>query len=121
MAPYPTKSEIDDMFEGLASGNNGLFFDNVVDDVDWTVMGHSPMGGNYRSKQEFREKTMGLLNSKVLKEKLTMRVKNVVGGGEDSFAAVELEADSVCRNGEARLGPLGGNADSGGVQGSRMI
>ena len=107
------------MFEGLASGKNSIFFDNVVDDVDWTVMGHSPFGGIYRSKQEFRDKTMGILNSKVLKEKLTMRVKNVVGGGEDNFAAVELEADSMCRNGGywVGLGDFDGHADEGAGQG----
>src|SRR4051812_22262250 len=45
MAPYPTASEIRTIFSALSyshpDGND--FFIHVLDNVDWTIMGHSPM------------------------------------------------------------------------------
>jgi hypothetical protein len=63
-------------------------------------MGHSPMSSVYTSKAEFRRKTLTYLAEKVLTEPLKICVVNVVGGGEESTAAVELKADAVCRNGK---------------------
>lgn len=88
------------MFSALATGDGPAFFANVVDDVDWTIMGHSPMSTTYTSKIEFQEKTLKYLNTRVLTESLTMRVVDVTGGGEDDGAAVEMKAESVCKNGE---------------------
>jgi hypothetical protein len=65
-------------------------------------MGHSPMSQVYANKTEFRQKTLQYLREKVLTEPLKMHVVNVVGGGEEDSAAVEMKADAnaVCRNGE---------------------
>ncbi len=91
------------MFGALATGD-GTFFANVVDDVDWKIMGHSPMSKSYNNKEEFQQQTLKYLAAHVLTEPLKMYIVNVIGGGDDGSAAVELKADSVCKNGKSFLG-----------------
>jgi len=100
MAPaYPTADEIHKIFDSLASGDLKTFFSHVDDNVDWRIMGHSPMSDHYHDKADFQKRTLGVLNDNVLKEPLRVYVVNVQGGGESDQAAVELKADSVCKNG----------------------
>jgi uncharacterized protein len=104
MAPaYPTADEIHKIFDSLASGDLKTFFSHVDDNVDWRIMGHSPMSDHYHDKADFQKRTLGVLNDNVLKEPLRVYVVNVQGGGESDQAAVELKADSVCKNGECAL------------------
>ena len=100
MAPYPTKAEIQSMFEALATGDGPGFFAHVEERVDWQIQGHSPLSRVYDGKQDFFDGTIKLLNSRVLKEPLRMKTVNVVGGGDDAQAVVEMKADSVCKNGK---------------------
>lgn len=100
MAPYPTIPEIRELFANLSNGQGSVFFDRVIDNVDWVIRGHSPMSGEYKSKQDFQAKTLKVLDGQLLKKPLAMYVDNVVGGGEQSQAVVEMHADSECRNGE---------------------
>ena len=37
------------LFENLSTGNATTFFENVADDVHWTVMGTHPLAGVYKS------------------------------------------------------------------------
>lgn len=99
MAPYPTIPEIRELFANLSNGQGSVFFDRVIDNVDWVIRGHSPMSGEYKSKQDFQAKTLKVLDGQLLKKPLAMYVDNVVGGGEQSQAVVEMHADSECRNG----------------------
>lgn len=100
MAPSP--SEIRTLFANLSSRENQAnFFNRVSDNVDWWIVGSTPMSGTYNSKKAFLDATIEILNGKVLDGPLTMRTVNVAGGGPDSeWAAVELQAiDATCRNG----------------------
>lgn len=98
----PSVSEIKQIFEPLSiQGSQSKYFDHVADDVDWTIMGHSPMSGRYTSKKEFVDATLTVLREKVLTEPLRMKVVNVIAG-DGEWAAVEMEAiDAVCKNGES--------------------
>lgn len=58
------------------------------------------MSGSYNSKHDFQAKTLKVLDSQILKEPLAIYVDNVVGGGEQDQAVVEMHADSYCKNGE---------------------
>jgi uncharacterized protein len=116
MSPYPTIAEIHSLFANLSNGQGPLFFSRVVENVDWIIRGHSPMSGQYTSKADFQAKTLGLLNEKVLTAPLKMYVDNVVGGGEQDQAVVEMHADSVCRNGECTVF-LAGKGKSGRMEG----
>ena len=45
------------LFENLSNGKTNAFFDRVVDDVHWTVMGTHPLAGVYNSKADFLNHT----------------------------------------------------------------
>ena len=46
----------------------------------------------------WKKNALGTINA-VLKEPLKLRVRNVVGGGDQAWAVLELEANGVCKNG----------------------
>jgi uncharacterized protein len=48
-----TSDRVREIFKGLEKGDGAAFFEQVADDVDWTVMGTHPLAGNYRSKEAF--------------------------------------------------------------------
>lgn len=50
------------------------------------------------SKESWKKGALGTVN-KVLKEPLQLKVINVVGGGDQDWALVELEANAICKNG----------------------
>lgn len=53
---------------------------------------------DWRHIAAWRETALGTIQ-KVLRDPLTMHVVNVVGGGDQDWALVELEANGVCKNG----------------------
>ncbi|KAI9879772.1 MAG: hypothetical protein M1830_007214 [Pleopsidium flavum] len=97
--PYPSRREISEIFAGMAAGNYKDFFAHVIDDVDWTVMGHHPLAGQYTNKAAFQKDTLQRLGA-IMEKPLQMEVRNVVGGGDEEWAVVELIATSTCKNGE---------------------
>ena len=96
---YPKIPEIRELFTNLSNGQSSVFFDRVIDNVDWVIRGHSPMSGKYTSKAEFQAKTLQVLNNRLLKEPLAFYIDNVVGGGDQDQAVVEMHAYSTCKNG----------------------
>ncbi|KAL2820925.1 hypothetical protein BDW59DRAFT_150515 [Aspergillus cavernicola] len=93
----PSKDDIHAIFEPLSRGEILTFFENVADDVDWTVKGtFFEMAGHYTSKKDLREK-MKVLNA-VFATPLKLVVKHILWDG--LYAAVELRAeDTYCKNG----------------------
>ena len=47
---------------------------------------------------DWKKNALGVIN-KILKEPLKLQVKNVIGGGEQDWAVLELAANGVCKNG----------------------
>jgi len=86
------------LFENLSTGNASAFFDNVADDVHWTVMGTHPLAGVYKSKDEFLKKTFERLD-KVLKGGVILKVDHVFVSGDT--AVVEMNQTSTALNGKA--------------------
>jgi hypothetical protein len=43
---YPSQAQIGKIFGYLTAGNYTAFFANVIEDVDWSVMGTHPLAGN---------------------------------------------------------------------------
>ena len=100
MAPYPTREEITSLFKNMETGNYGKMFERISTNVDWTVMGTHPCAGRYTSLQEFQQGTLARLG-KIMKEPgLRLMVRNVIGGGEQEWATVELVAKAECKDGE---------------------
>jgi uncharacterized protein len=86
------------LFENLSTGNASAFFDNVVDDVHWTVMGTHPLAGVYKSKDDFLKKTFERLD-KVLKGGVILKVNHTFVSGDT--AVVEMNQTSTALNGKA--------------------
>ena len=72
------------------------FFDQVADDVDWTVEGTHPLAGRYLGKQAFVDATFGRLAG-VLSDGVHLEVENVFVDGD--AAIVELYSKSTTNEG----------------------
>jgi ketosteroid isomerase-like protein len=83
---------VESLFANLENGKSGAFFEQVADDVNWTVMGTHPLAGTYHTKADFLAHTFGRLN-KILKEGVVLRVINILVDGDS--AAVEMESLST--------------------------
>ncbi|KAI0973195.1 hypothetical protein F4678DRAFT_478379 [Xylaria arbuscula] len=94
----PTVQQIQALFEPFSRGDGPSFFNNVVDNVDWTVQGaHCKIAGHYKSKAEFHEGTRALSSTWAAPIKLV--VQDVLLDGNK--AAVELKAvDTTTKNGQ---------------------
>jgi ketosteroid isomerase-like protein len=86
------------LFENLSTGKASTFFDNVADDVHWTVMGTHPLAGVYKSKEDFLKNTFERLD-KVLKGGVIMKVDHTFVSGDT--AVVEMAQTSTALNGKA--------------------
>ena len=92
----PTIEYVNRLFENLSTGNGSAFFDNVADDVHWTVMGTHPLAGVYKSKEDFLKNTFERL---VLKGGVIMKVDHSLVSG--NTAVVEMTSTSTALNGKA--------------------
>lgn len=99
--PIPTRQEIHNHFQLMGEGRYDEFFIMIDDQVEWTIMGTSPMSQTFADLQDFRQKTLARLR-KILKDPgLMIKVKNVIGGGPDQeWASVELGAEAECIDGK---------------------
>jgi ketosteroid isomerase-like protein len=86
------------LFDNLSTGNANSFFDNVADDVHWTVMGTHQLAGVYKSKKDFLKNTFERLD-KVLKEGVILKVDHALVSGDT--AVVEMNQTSTALNGKA--------------------
>lgn len=99
MAPYPTRDEITSIFKHMETGEYDSTFARVRPNVDWTVMGTHPLAGHYTSLKDFQQATFARLG-KIMKDPgIRLMVRNVIGGGEQEWATVELVAKAECKNG----------------------
>ncbi|KAK5722419.1 hypothetical protein LTR15_005649 [Elasticomyces elasticus] len=94
----PSRSEIEKLASHLATSDPSAFFERVSPDVVWDVMGTHPAAGHFTSLESWKKGALGVINER-LKEPLKLKVVNVLGGGDQDWATVELEANSVCKNG----------------------
>ncbi len=92
ISPY----EVSALFENLQTNNQDTFFNQVSENVRWTVMGTHPLAGEYRSKQEIQGIFKRL--NKILKEGVVLQVKHVYLDG--GTAIVEMKCLSTALNGE---------------------
>jgi len=86
------------LFENLSTGMASAFFQNLTDDVHWTVMGTHPLAGVYKSKEDFLKKTFERLD-KVLKGGVILNVNHTLVSGDT--AVVEMNQTSTALNGKA--------------------
>ena len=59
------------------------------------------MGTRFRNLQEFQEGTFARLRQVLKNPPLKFAIRNIVGGGDQEWASVELMAkDAECKNGK---------------------
>jgi ketosteroid isomerase-like protein len=85
-----------EMFKGLEKGDGAAFFEQVADDVDWTVMGTHPLAGHYHSKKDFIAGTFAKL-AQVLPQGAQLHVEHLLV--KDDQAVVELHSLATAKNG----------------------
>ncbi|CAK4031573.1 Hypothetical predicted protein [Lecanosticta acicola] len=98
MPPYPTKPEIEELCSALATSDTSPFFSRVSPNVTWDVMGTHPAAGHFTTLQAWKDGALGAVQT-ALDGPLALKPTNVCGGGEQEWAAVELEANATCKNG----------------------
>jgi ketosteroid isomerase-like protein len=91
-----TPDRVREIFKGLENGDGAAFFEHVVDDVDWTVMGTHPLAGHYLSKKAFIEGTFAKL-AQVLPQGAELRAEHLIV--KDDQAVVELHSLATAKNG----------------------
>ena len=91
-----TPDRVREMFKGLENGEGSGFFENVADDVNWTVMGTHPLAGHYSSKKAFIEGTFAKLG-RVLPRGTQLHVEHLMV--KDDQAVVELRSLATAGNG----------------------
>ena len=91
-----TSDRVRNIFKGLENGDGAAFFEQVADDVDWTVMGTHPLAGRYPSKKAFIAGTFAKLGQ-VLPQGAQLHVENVIV--QDDQAVVELHSLATAKNG----------------------
>ena len=91
-----TSDRVRNIFRGLENGDGAAFFEQVADDVDWTVMGTHPLAGHYPSKQAFIAGTFAKLGQ-VLPQGAQLHVEHLLV--KDDQAVVELHSLATAKNG----------------------
>src|ERR1700752_2703516 len=91
-----TSEGVREMFKGLEKGDGAAFFEQVADDVDWTVMGTHPLAGHYHSKKDFIAGTFAKL-AQVLPQGAQLHVEHLLV--KDDQAVVELHSLATAKNG----------------------
>src|ERR1700729_892516 len=91
-----TTERVREIFKGLENGDGAAFFEQVADDVDWTVMGTHPLAGRYRGKKEFIAGTFAKLGQ-VLPQGAQLHVEHLLV--KDDQAVVELHSLAMAKNG----------------------
>ena len=91
-----TPDQIRAIFRSLEEGDGAEFFTHVDDKVDWTVEGHHPLAGHYRSKADFLAGTFDKLG-KVLPHGTQLYVAHAMVC--EDWAIVELASLATAKNG----------------------
>ncbi|KAF2095580.1 hypothetical protein NA57DRAFT_79299 [Rhizodiscina lignyota] len=96
---YPSKEQIKSIFGKWTDGDQPGFFTHVADNVNWTVESKTALGGTYTSKSDFRTATTTVMGDLIHPDTpFLLRVINVIGGGDEEWAAVELLCDCKTKN-----------------------
>jgi ketosteroid isomerase-like protein len=90
-------------FEFLNEGNFNAFFTRVVPDVNWTLMRTHPLAGEYHNLTIFATDALERLGHTLNSSTSTLKLVQVVGGGESEWSVQELHGLGVCKNGKYHL------------------
>ena len=82
MGAAENKQMIQDAFTAWANGDGMAFFNILAEDVEWTVIGTSPVSQTYTSRQAFVDGAAKPLSAK-LAGPITPTVENILAEGDN--------------------------------------
>jgi ketosteroid isomerase-like protein len=91
---HPDRAELFAKLEDPATTSE--FFDQVADDVRWTVMGTHQLAGTYTDKKSFMTSTFERL-AVLMRDGVRLRLQNLYSDGDTAIA--ELRATSTTLDG----------------------
>jgi len=94
----PSAERIKEIFSHIEEGFGPSFFDNVADDVSWTVTGvDNPIGGHYPSKAEIIQpyKRVG----SYMEGRINPKIRHLLIGDDGNSAAIEFTANGKPKTG----------------------
>lgn len=89
-APVDNKKIIQAGFDHWTKGE-GSFFDLLVNGVQWTIHGSTPLSKTYTSKQQFLDQVINPLNQR-LSKKIIPTVRNLYAEGDVVIALIDGKA-----------------------------
>lgn len=89
--------QIKQLFENLGNGNGDKFFEQVSDQVNWTVYGQHPTAGVFKSKQQFLAATIEKLQPLLKNDTISLDLVQIHISGDTAIA--ELLADTYSKKG----------------------
>ena len=97
---YASSAHINDVWDNLFTNNWGGFFNNFVEDIDWTVMYTQPLAGHYDNLTLFIVNgVLRLLDT--FDGNANFSLVNIVGGCDDPWSVQETLVEGKCKNGMA--------------------
>ena len=97
---YASVAHINDVWDNLFTNNWGGFFNNFVEDIDWTVMYTQPLAGHYDNLTLFIVNgVIRLLDT--FDGNANFSLVNIVGGCDDPWSVQETLVEGKCKNGMA--------------------
>lgn len=98
---YASVAHINSVWDNLYANNWGGFFNNFVEDIDWTVMYTQPLAGHYNNLTLFIVNgVFRLLDT--FDGNANFSLVNVVGGCDNAWSVQETLVEGKCKNGRAR-------------------
>jgi len=93
-----TRDEILELFRHLETGQSDQFFEQLAEDVQWTVMGSHPLAGTFHGKEDYLTNCLPRL-TRILKEGgVTLQVEKIYV--DSMTAVVELKSLLTAINGK---------------------
>ena len=87
---------IEDAFKGWVRGDRAPFNNLMADDLQWTVIGNSPVSGRYHSKRDFLDRAGGRMAEK-LGTTIEVNLRHVIADGD--MVALVFDGHATGKNG----------------------
>ncbi|QDS71942.1 hypothetical protein FKW77_000807 [Venturia effusa] len=95
---YPSRDEIASIFHHLETGEFNKTWAHFSPDVDCVVTHSHPCSGHFTTFPSYYAATIERMGH-IWKEMINLMIRNVVGGGEQEWACIEIQGTAECKNG----------------------
>ncbi len=98
---YPNQAQICTIFSHLtgANANYTAFFQQVADNVNWTIEDTHPLAGQYNNKLVLEVAFARIAATGAKATPFLLSLTNIIGGGNEEWSVQELEVRGICTSG----------------------